>query len=345
MIKKYILLFVVAAFVFSSCSDEEVGPILTLKGVPAITAPASGARFTLTAANESRVFSTFSWSAADFGFKAGVSYKVEMDRQGNNFKDPLLIGTTSSTSITTVTVKAINDMMNGREYPNGVANKMEVRVVATVNPDVDPVISAVVPIEITPFEVVVIYPQLQVPGSYQGWNPADNTTIIWSVKSNKKYEGYVYIKDDNAKFKYTEGPSWATNWGDNGNDGTLEPNGADIPAGLKGVYKLNVDLNALTHTYVRTDWGLIGSATPNGWNSDHDMTYDVATRKWTITLNLKKGEVKFRANDKWDINFGDDGANLILEYGGANIAIAEDGNYTITLDLSVPKYRYTIKKN
>ena len=61
---------------------------------------------------------------------------------------------------------------------------------------------------------------------------------------------------------------------------------------------------------------------------------------------LSDGEVKFRANDGWDINFGDDGANGSLEYGGANIAIASAGNYTITMDLhEAARYKYTIKKN
>jgi hypothetical protein len=255
------------------------------------------------------------------------------------------LGITSTKGLSTITVKAINDMMNAREYPNGVANKMELRLVTTVSPEVAPVYSAAVPIEITPYEVIVVYPQLQVPGGYQGWNPGDNSTVIFSLKSNKKYEGYLYIKDDNAEFKYTDGPSWTTNWGDDGANGTLEPNGANIKAGAKGVYKLNVDLVELKHTFVRTNWGLIGSATPNGWNSDQDMTYDIAKKTWSITLNLVAGEIKFRANDDWAINFGDDGANLVLEYGGANIAIASAGNYTIELNLSGAKYKYTIKKN
>ena len=75
------------------------------------------------------------------------------------------------------------------------------------------------------------------------------------------------------------------------------------------------------------------------------MTYDPVANKWTITLNLVAGEIKFRANDDWAINFGDDGANKALEYGGANIAVAEDGNYTIDLILSGAVYTYKIKKN
>jgi hypothetical protein len=34
-----------------------------------------------------------------------------------------------------------------------------------------------------------------------------------------------------------------------------------------------------------------------------------------------------------------------MEYGGANIAIAEAGNYTIELILSTPIYTYKVIKN
>jgi len=39
--------------------------------------------------------------------------------------------------------------------------------------------------------------------------------------------------------------------------------------------------------------------------------------------------MKFRTNDAWTINFGDNGVNLSLEYDGANIAISEAGNYEV----------------
>ena len=169
--------------------------------------------------------------------------------------------------------------------------------------------------------------------------------MIHSVKADNNYEGYVYISSDNQLYKFTQGLSWDVNWGDDDNDGTLEPNGADIPLGNAGVYKLNVDLNALTHTNQRTDWGLIGDATPGGWDSDQDMTFDPETGIWSITLDLVAGAIKFRANDDWALNFGDNGPNFIMEYDGDNIAITEAGNYTIELILNVPRYTYTVTKN
>ena len=111
-----------------------------------------------------------------------------------------------------------------------------------------------------------------------------------------------------------------------------------------GVYAITVDVNALTISLTKTDdWGIIGSATANGWNSDTDMFYNGQRKVWEITANLTAGEFKFRANDAWDLNYGDTGADGSLEAGGDNIAIATAGNYTIRFD--PVKLTYTVKKN
>jgi len=189
------------------------------------------------------------------------------------------------------------------------------------------------------------YPVLYVPGSYQGWDPSKTTTVIASVKGDGKYEGYLYFADAGTQFKFTDGPSWDVNYGDDGANGTLDRNGANIVAATAGYYKINVDLPALTYTYTKTEWGVIGSATADGWNSDQNMTFDPATGLWTAVLDLKAGEIKFRANDGWDINMGDNGADGSLEQDGANIPIPENGSYTVTLKLGTPDYTYTIVRS
>jgi hypothetical protein len=72
------------------------------------------------------------------------------------------------------------------------------------------------------------------------------------------------------------------------------------------------------------------------------MTFDPTTGLWTAVLDLKAGEIKFRANDGWNINLGDNGADGSLEQDGANIPVPENGSYTITLKLGTPDYTYTI---
>jgi hypothetical protein len=75
------------------------------------------------------------------------------------------------------------------------------------------------------------------------------------------------------------------------------------------------------------------------------MTFDAASKTWTVTAPLSVGGLKFRANNAWDINYGDTGADGILDLNGDNISITQAGNYLITLDLSsAGNYTYSLKK-
>lgn len=187
-----------------------------------------------------------------------------------------------------------------------------------------------------------VYPYIYAPGSYQGWDPANPATVLASVNDDGNYEGFLYFAEENTEFKFTPAPNWDTDFGDNGGDGTLDPQGANILVADPGFYKVNVDLNNLTYTLEKTTWGLIGSATPGGWDNDTDLTYDVEKGALTLTVDLVPGEIKFRANDDWALNFGDDGGDALLNRDGANIQIASAGNYEIVLYLDKPDYTYSI---
>ena len=194
------------------------------------------------------------------------------------------------------------------------------------------------------------YPEIFVPGSFQtesgygsDWSPEDAPALA-SVNSDDKYEGYVYFGSANTEFKFTDERSFDLNWGDNEGDGVLEENGANIVAADPGYYLINVDLNNLTYTLTRTEWGVIGDATIDGWDADQDMTYDVANKVWTITTDLTVGAMKFRANDDWVINFGDDDGDGVLEFNGGNIQISEPGPTLITLELGAPPFTFTTER-
>ena len=91
------------------------------------------------------------------------------------------------------------------------------------------------------------------------------------------------------------------------------------------------------------NWGIIGSATPTGWDSDTNLDYDLTTKKYSTTMNMVVGEFKFRLDDAWAVNYGDDGNNLSLEAGGSNIPISVAGSYTIVVDFTAKTY--TVTKN
>jgi starch-binding outer membrane protein SusE/F len=290
----------------------------------------------------------FNWQSADYGAQVVISYYLEMDKAGNNFKDAVTLGTINSRDTVMVLTSAMNAALLGMETDPAIPDPLNVefRVQAVVPVYLkDTTYSSAIAMTVTPYYVKIEYPLLGVPGSYQGWNPADSSTTIASLKSNGKYEGYINFPDANTEFKFTQGPSWDTNWGDDGADGTLNPGGANIVAADAGYYRLKVDLPALTYTKLKTTWAVIGDATPGGWDNDTPMTYDVANKVWTVTLDLTAAGLKFRANGNWDLNYGDTGANGSLEEGGDNIVVPSAGNYTVTLDLAHPIYKYHLVKN
>jgi hypothetical protein len=153
--------------------------------------------------------------------------------------------------------------------------------------------------------------------------------------------------DANTEFKFTALPNWDINWG--GTAGVMEHNGPNFKVTEAGFYKINADTVALTYSITKTTWGVIGSATAGGWDSDQPMTYDATNDAWIIDIDLVGAatgkEIKFRANSAWDINYGDDGADGTLQANGANIAIPQSGNYRITMKLGTPDYTYTIVMN
>ncbi len=137
--------------------------------------------------------------------------------------------------------------------------------------------------------------------------------------------------------------------------GTMNPTEFGVNGGWGGlrttknlVNKFEVaslDLNALNNGLSGTlsDWGLVGSATPNGWGSTDDIEmYETGTDQYAIYADLTAGEIKFRFNEDWGNNYGDDGADGTLEPGApTNIAIPNDGTYFITLDLNTLTYSIT----
>ena len=342
--KKFNFIYILAAMmlVLASCKDE-VGPVIQDPTAPALSAPANGTSMELTEANSKDAI-TFTWSAATgYGFAAAVTYKLEMSLPGENFAKPTAVVTTTATTAT-LSNGDLNNLLMAAELSPGVSADIQFRVAASVSDFVPSVYSPVIALAVKPYRVVVNYPKLYCPGSYQGWNPGA-APVVSSILSDGKYEGYIWFADAGTQFKFTDGPSWDKNWGDTGADGTLNPGGDNIVAADPGYYKINVNLPALTYTIAKTDWGVIGSATAGGWDSDQNMTYDAAAGVWTATLNLVVGDLKFRANDAWGINLGDNKTNLSLEYDGANIPIAAAGSYTVTLDLRGPIYTYVLKKN
>jgi hypothetical protein len=324
------------------------------KDIPMVKVdPASGKASVLSSAQATVVLdenkagdvaNEFSWTAPQYNVDLASKYTLQFAKAGTDFASPVSENAGSILS-KTYTHKSLNAMALSLGLPAQTAGDIEVRVVSKANDSLTVLTSNVVKLTVTPYPTDQF---LYCPGGYQGWDPA-SAQLVRSANKDKKYEGYIWFPAGQLQFKMTDAPNWSNGiFGDKsgGTSGQIGSPGDNFTVPAEGYYKINANFVANTWTATQTAWGLIGSATPDGWNSDQNLTYDGTSKTWTITLNLTAGEIKFRANDAWDINFGDDGANGTLEYGGANIAIASAGNYTITLDLhEAARYKYTVKKN
>ena len=166
-------------------------------------------------------------------------------------------------------------------------------------------------------------PELYMKGDANGWDGYD-----YLAGDGVHFTGFMYLNQNG--FKFTTAPDWSgTGYGANFD---TAPDAANIvitePAGY---YQVDVDLSAKTYTLTPiTSIGIIGSAAPNGWDSDVDLTYNIKERCWEVKdIKLKAGEIKFRANDGWDISWGGELDKLTTKNGG-NITV-EAGTYDIKL--------------
>lgn len=158
----------------------------------------------------------------------------------------------------------------------------------------------------------------------------DDETPLTYNPATKTWIGAIHLTA--AEFKFRANHSWDFNYGSSTKDANLNAGGDNIVVTVESDYAFTLDLSKPNaYKYSANRWGVIGDATPGGWDNDTNMTWDATKKVFTITLDLKSaGAFKFRANDGWDLNLG--GSLGALSAGGDNIGVPANGNYTITLD-------------
>lgn len=164
-----------------------------------------------------------------------------------------------------------------------------------------------------------------------GWSP-ELAPALRSASFDGVYVGYAYMDGD---FKFTKERNWDAeyNYNDFGSYSSVFQlgDGSNINCNEPGYYRLVADVANGSLTATKVTWGLVGPATPAGWDAGSYvvMNYNMAEDCWEITTDLKADEFKFTTNGTWDINLGGDAANL--EEGAGNLRISEAGTYNIKL--------------
>ena len=280
---------------------------------------------------------TLTWTEPDFGFSAAALYSVQIDVQGGDFSNPQIISVGGAFD-KTFTVEELNaKLLSLSMLPNeeGVAS---FRIKATLS-EYQEIYSNTVNITVTPYSSLLdLSTSLGVVGSATpgGWGNENILDLpFYTTATTNVYVAYVTLR--NGEIKFRNNNDWSENWGDDGADGTLDSYGANIAVSA-GTYKIEVNFSSMTYTMEEYSWGIVGSATTNGWGGpDMMFHYNSFQDDWRAVVTLGDGEVKFRFNNDWGVNFGDDGADGTMEANGANIAVSA-GHYLVTMNLNTQSY-------
>ena len=329
------LTYVTALFTFmQSCDDVER---VFYNDAAETVLSISDDNLTLSDDNGANEILTLTWSDPDYGFDAAALYSVQMDVQGGDFSSPQIISVGSSLE-KTFTVEELNAKLLSLSMTPGEEGVAIFRIKATLS-EYQEIFSNTVNLNVTPYSSLLdLTTNLGVVGSATpgGWGNENIPDLqFYTTSMTDVYVAYVTLRDGEIKFRNNN--DWAENWGDDGNDGTLDSYGANIAVSA-GTYKIEVNFSSMTYTMEAYSWGLVGSATPNQWNGpDLMLHYNSYQDDWRTVVTLGEGEVKFRFNNDWGLNYGDDGADGSMEANGANISVSS-GHYLVSMNLNTQSY-------
>ncbi len=206
------------------------------------------------------------------------------------------------------------------------------------------------------FEISDVAPQYFMVGALPGWS-ADGakTALFYPTSASQMTYTSVFGEGNNLKiWNKNDLGNWDKAYGsvvDNATDatGALVGSGAGaISVPGAGIYTLSLDLVAMTYTWTLLDnqspaeyetIGVVGGFCnwANDGATDLDMT-QVTPHNWYVETEIAEDtELKFRANDGWDVNWGaelsvDEGNFYATGLGGGDNIQVPAGKYDFYLN-------------
>ena len=195
------------------------------------------------------------------------------------------------------------------------------------------------------FEEILEFATIGLIGSATPGGWATETPLTKDNADPNLWKANITLLDGDAKFRAND--AWAISWGD-----TLFPsgigilNGPNIPV-TAGDYQVTFNTETFEYNFLPLTLfqtvGLIGNATPGGWDTDTDMIKDADDPSlWRLRVILIDGEAKFRSDNDWAVNWGaGDFPTGIAQVGGANIPVPA-GEYKITFNSTTGAYNFEL---
>jgi len=339
-----------------SCEIDEGVMISANPTSPQLQSPSNNSAVVLERDNAANVAMTFKWNASDYGFKASVTYTVQMAKQGDNFTNVTTLAMVNNVTEASITVGDLNKKAIELDAELEAANSMELRVIASINSNVESVLGDPVTISVTPY--ATSFPPIYMIGAaLKGWDPTLAVEMV-SYAPNR-YKTTAYFTQGEA-FRFFAQQDWGPTsynypYFDGGSVDAAFENASDGDSNLRmvaetGWYEIDVDLKAKTVVMTSvmepvmymTGAGIGGWDTP-GTGASIKMTF-VKPGVFTATATFVNGEAwRFFAQADWGPTsynypyFADGTVDTMFENaddGDKNFRNKADGTYLVTLDLN-----------
>lgn len=351
----------IALFIFVACSNDDDHIKLNEDKLisPTLTEFESQQNFVVTAStNQKDVIGNIKWTEASFGINSPVTYAIVADTLESMATEVQITTFSTFDEKQDITIEMLNGAASSMtKESKPVKLYVAVKAFLGTTGNIAALYTAVKSVSFTCYFFNPKNPLYIVGDGLVGWgndvaNIGKDLQVFFANNSGKADLIYTYTGffhgGKGLKFPTLAG-DWDKAYGTNG--ATLVPNGGGdyITPATDGLYTLTANLNTLSvsmtpytgETKTYTSIGIVGDAA-NGWPGDDNITdiemTQVVAHVWVATdVDLKADKVmKFRAEKKWDTNWGaPDEQELPFALGkpnGADIKISKSGKYYIALN-------------
>ncbi|MBD3583121.1 SusE domain-containing protein [Flavobacterium selenitireducens] len=351
-ISKIVLAAFIATGVWSCQDDDNLMFTEPVAGDFVLNTPGVGTAIVLTEdMPQDNIAATFTWDAVEYTTPTEVTYELQFAKNGTDFAEPMTMSSSTLRSYS-ITNAQLNNAALAMELTPEEPNAIDVRVIATIGTTgSEPKISNVLTFVVTPYpsnELINFY--LVGDATEFGWNNNNANGALFRDGENLNlyhYTGYF----NTGGFKVLSAlASWHPQYGSAsaGVLGVSNPDGSNEPGSFNistaGYYTFTMDVEAMTYTLDEynasaaptfTSVGIIGTGTIDDWNSDQNLVNSAQNPHiWKATgVELTAENIKFRANDSWDLpgNWGGGTLNSgqVAVNGGDFLGVEIAGSYTI----------------
>lgn len=219
--------FALVALSFSSCKKDETQVVAKNVAAPSLMSSTATPDLVLTATNSSATAATFTYTAADFGYAAAVTYSLQIDKKGGNFTNPQTFNGGTTAGTITLTKAQLANAFFTLGVVSGTTAQVDTRVVAllttTASVSTPTQASSVVTLTGTP----TVAPPACTPNTTgRTWSLIGPAGTDWNTDRALTYDCYTQtfkatMSLNVGEFKFRANNDWTVNFGTAGNTSAI----------------------------------------------------------------------------------------------------------------------------